>query len=502
MSGKEKTYQSWNGIPADSFATNKTYNVFTYPNQTDNYQQDHYQLHVNHVINQSWTVGGAFFYTYGRGYYEEAQYTSDPYARTELATYGISPITLGNGTVLSNGDTLRKDSVLTKTDVIRRQWLDNRFYGGLFTLQYQKDNIKVVLGGGLSQYHGLHYGEVIWARYAGNTSINQRYYENSAVKIDGNIYAKLTWQFLPKANFFLDVQYRQVQYKFQGENAKLVDKNQSVMLPMFNPKAGLNVNIDDEMSIFASVSMAQREPNRNDYVNALADNVPQKERMYDYELGIRSRSKRTFWAATGYFMDYQNQLVLTGELNEVGEQIRTNIGSSYRLGIELEGNVYVNKYLSWAGNLTLSRNRARDFNEIIFGYAGPTDYIRNVYNNTAIAYSPSVVGSSHVILRPFAALELSFITKYVGSQNLDNTGDDNKLLGRYCINDLRINYILHLRHDQSITLGVLVNNIFNYDYVSNGYTFSDKNTDGSINTYKYYYPQAGRNFLLMLSIKI
>jgi len=502
MSGKEKTYQAWNGVPAELYESNRTYNSFTYANQTDNYQQDHYQLHADHVLGEGLTLGGALFYTYGRGYYEEAQNTSDPYASTSLSTYGISPITLGMGTVLATGDVLTKDSVLTNTDVIRRQWLDNRFYGGLFTLNYQKDNLNVVFGGGISQYHGLHYGELVWARYAGNTNIYQHYYDNTAVKNDGNLYTKLTWDITNKLAVFGDIQYRQIGYSFEGLNAIGKPATQQVSLQMMNPKAGLSLKLTDKESLFASFAMAHREPNRNDYVNAINGNRPQMEKLYDFEGGLRSKHSKHNFGITMYYMNYQNQLVLTGKLNEVGEAIRTNIGSSYRAGIELEASVYINKIVNWAGNITLSTNKVRTYNELILGYSGPADYIRNVYDNTSLAFSPNVIGSSQLLIRPLPAFEVSFITKYVSKQYLDNTGSDYRALSKYITNDLRLAYTLHLKSGHQVVLGTQINNIFNNYYASNGYTYRDKNTDNTINTYTYYFPQAGRNFLVMLSVKI
>jgi iron complex outermembrane receptor protein len=501
MSGQERTYQAWNGVPADIYATNRTYNEFTYQNQVDNYNQSHYQLHYNKQFSDKWEGGISAFYTRGFGYYEEAQYTSNPFAETGFSTYGINPITLKAGQFFQGiNDTLRTDTTLTASDIIRRKWLDNHFYGVVGSVKYQTEKFQAIFGGGYNIYEGDHFGEVIWARYAQNINLGDRYYFNSAQKKDFNFYSKLTWELYNNFNIFLDFQYRGVSYSFAGENAKQQDANTIVNLAMFNPKAGLSYVLPNGQLLYASYAVAQREPNRNDYVNALEGNTPQKEILNDFEAGLRKTSGKFQYSANLFFMNYQNQLVVTGALNEVGEFIRTNVGSSYRAGVELEAGTALTSWLNWQGNLTLSRNKVRSFVEIISGFTGPDDYIRNEFEETDIAFSPNIIGASQ-FAATFNKTTFAFVSKYVGTQYLDNTQNNNRRLDPYFVNDLRISY-KHQTNQYGIwEFSLLCNNIFNYLYVSNGYTFSYRNPDTSIATSNYYYPQAGINFLGSVNIR-
>jgi len=500
-SGKERTYQAWNGVPAEVYATNRTYNEFTYANQVDNYSQTYYQLHYNKLIKERWEGGISAFYTRGYGFYEEAQYASNPFAETGFSIYGINPIRLSAGQFFQGiNDTLLTDTTLTASDIIRRKWLDNHFYGLVGSLQYKTQKLQATFGGGYNIYEGDHFGEVIWARYAQNINLGDRYYSNSSQKNDYNFYSKLTWELYNNFNMFLDIQYRGIKYSFAGSNAKQQGVNTEVTLNMFNPKAGLSYLLPNSNLLFASFAVAQREPNRNDYVNAPTNALPQKEILQDFEGGIRKTKGPFQYTANAFFMNYQNQLVVTGALNEVGDFIRTNVGSSYRAGVELEAGTKIFSWLNWQGNLTFSKNKVRTFVEVISGFDGPNDYIRLELQNTDIAFSPNVVGASQ-FLSSFKNFSIAFISKYVGKQYLDNTQNNNRKLDPYFVNDLRLSY----KH-QTNQLGIwefslLCNNIFNYLYVSNGYTFSYKNPDRSITTANYYYPQAGINFLGSVNIR-
>lgn len=502
MSGRERTYQAWNGVPKDVYnAGNRTFNSFTYPNQTDNYQQDHYQLHLNQDLTRGWELGVSTFMTYGRGYYEEAQYTSDMFADTKLSNYGINPISLKAGSVLPTGDTVRQDTSITNSDIIRRKWLDNKFYGGVFTLTKKADRYTLTIGGGANRYEGQHFGEIVWARYMGQRQINDRYYSNKAFKNDYNLYVKLTYDLTRQLSAFIDLQGRRIEYQFQGLNALGQPTPSSVQLNMPNPKGGIHYRLSDKMSVFGSVAVAHREPNRNDYVNSRPDNRPEKEQLVDYEAGAKGELSWLKWGVQLYHMEYSNQLVLTGRVDETGEFVRSNVGNSYRQGIEVESQIRVLKNLLWAANLTWSRNRVRSFTDFVSGYEGPNDYLRLTYSNTPIAFSPSVIAGSQLLYKPIPEAEIGLLTKYVGRQYLDNTGDKERSLAAYYTHDLRVSYQFGFRNGTQLSLGVLVNNLGNALYVRNGYAFRDKNPDNSINSYVFYYPQATRNFLLMTTLK-
>lgn len=500
-SGQERTYQAWNGVPAEIYPTNRTYNDFTYANQVDNYNQSHYQLHYNKQFSDKWQAGISTFYTRGFGYYEEAQYTSNPFAETGFSTYGINPITLKQGQYFEGiKDTLRTDTTLTASDIIRRKWLDNHFYGFVGSIQYKTEKLQVVFGGGYNIYEGDHYGEVIWARYAQNTNLGDRYYFNTAKKNDYNFYTKLTYTLYNNFNTFLDFQYRGVKYSFAGANAQQRNANTEVALSMFNPKGGISYQFPKGQVLYASYAVAQREPNRNDYVNAPNGALPQKEILHDFEAGLRKTNGNFQWSTNLFYMNYQNQLVVTGALNEVGDFIRTNVGSSYRTGVEIEAGLGITKWLNWNGNLTLSQNKVRNFVEIISGFEGPNDYFRTSFSTTDIAFSPNLIGASQ-FSATFAKLNIALISKYVGKQYLDNTQNSNRKLNPYFISDLRVSYKYPTNQAGIWEFSLLCNNIFNKLYVSNGYTFSYKNPDSSITTANYYYPQAGFNLLGSVNIR-
>ncbi|NCX96659.1 MAG: TonB-dependent receptor, partial [Chitinophagia bacterium] len=299
---------------------------------------------------------------------------------------------------------------------------------------------------------------------------------------------------------FLDLQFRRVNYSFKGDNAKQQDASQNVALSMFNPKAGINYKLNDGKMLYASWAVAQREPNRNDYVNAIANQLPQKELLNDFEAGFRKTKGKIQLGFNAYYMNYQNQLILTGQLNEVGDFIRTNVGSSYRAGIEMELGIQCTSWLKWNANLTLSQNKVRRFVNIVQGYNGPNDYLRQDFSKTNIAYSPNVIAANQLLVN-FGNWDCAIISKYVSSQYLDNTQNRNSRLNGYTLTDIRLKYKLPYVAVGNVELGLLLNNIFNYKYVSNGYTYSDLNTDASINNYTFYYPQAGFNLLGSISLR-
>lgn len=480
FSGTEKTYQAWNGVPEELLATNRTYNGFTYEDQTDNYTQDHYQLLYAHRFSEKLSVNGAFHYTYGRGYYEE--YKEDQ----AFAKYGFLPIVLGGTSI-------------NQTDLIRRRWLDNDFYGMTYNLTYQpKAGLELVLGGAYNEYNGDHFGEVIWAQYASQSKIRQRYYDNNGFKTDFNSYAKLSYQ-RGMWSYYADLQYRRVSHEFVGFDTNLQNLQQGVLFNFFNPKAGLTYRLNDNDQLYASIAVANKEPNRDDLVNSSPSSRPLSERLTDWELGYRLKRNRFYLTANGYLMQYQNQLILTGEINDVGAYTRQNVPDSYRLGLEIDGKWEINTRWYWVANVALSRNKIKNYTNFIDNYDNNTQVATN-YRNTDIAFSPAVVAGSELGFKPFERAEIALLSKYVGKQFLDNTANNNAQLDAFLVNDLRLSYQLKTKAIKNIGMSLLVNNVFNEYYETNGFTFSAI-SGGELSRSNAFFPQATRNYLLSLNLK-
>ncbi len=482
--GHETTYQSWFGIDAETLQSDRTFNpagLYTdqdggirfYDNEVDNYKQDHFQLHWSQVLSERWKANLAFHYTYGRGFFEQYREEDD------FETYGITPFEV-------------EGELVTSTDLIRRRWLDNDFYGTVFSALYAADQWDFILGGGWNNYLGDHFGEIIWARFAGDTDIRDRYYDDDSQKTDFNIFAKASYVLKKKWRFFGDLQFRTVAYTANGEDTGLVDDT----FNFFNPKAGITFNLNPLSSFYFSYAIAQREPNRNDYESG----SPKPEKLNDFELGWRYTKSKSSINTNLYYMRYKDQLVLTGELNDVGAPLRANVGDSYRLGLEIDGRFSFGSKFIWQPNLALSVNRNLDF---LFQRDG---VLQNL-GDTNIAYSPSVVAGNILTLLPMEDLQISLLTKYVGEQFMGNIDSENSKLAAYSQTDLNIQYQIKTRGFlKSIILSGLVNNIFDAKYVSNGYFFTfddDFSNPGTITTIEGagYYPQAGINFLLGATIE-
>ena len=487
FSGKEKTYQSWYGLPESKLEDDRTFNYYTYDNETDNYQQDHYQLIYAGQIGDNWKTNAALHYTYGRGYYEQYQEDDD------FANYNLPDVVIG-------------DSVISSTDIIRRRWLDNDFYGGVASINYISDNGKwdVVLGGGANRYDGDHFGEIIWARIAGDTEIRDRYYDNNAVKDDRNIYLKATYEVSPALNLFGDLQLRGIDYSFEGVNddGRIVDGEEKYTF--FNPKFGMSYEKNGR-TWYASYAVANREPTRSDFTDNPITEVPRPERLNNVEAGIRSQSGRFSYNANFYYMGYKDQLIQTGQINDVGAYIRENVPDSYRAGIELDGAYKFSEAWTVGANLALSQNRIKEFTEYIDDYT-TAEFSQEVfiYTDTDIAFSPNIVSSAMIEFRPVKNLSLNWLSKYVGKQYLDNTANDARSLDAFFTNDFRVSYSVQPRYFKSIELNLMVNNIFNEMYEPNGYTFSyfvPGETEKELVTENFYYPMAGTNFMLGLSLK-
>ncbi|MDR6845469.1 TonB-dependent receptor domain-containing protein [Flavobacterium granuli] len=481
--GSEKTYQSWYGVDAATLESDRTFNpagIFTdefgnirfYDNQTDNYQQDHYQLHWNERISENWSTNLSFHYTKGKGYYEEYKEDQD------FGDYGLAPITAA--------------PTVNTTDLVRQKWLDNDFYGTTFSANYKKDNWDVILGGGWNKYEGDHFGKVIWARYASTSELGDHYYDDFSTKTDGNVFAKANYKLTDKWSLFGDLQLRNVTYKANSEETGLVDDN----FNFFNPKAGVTYELNEINSLYFSYARANREPNRTDYENG----SPKPEKLNDFELGWRYISDKIKLNANTYYMGYKDQLVLTGELNDVGAPIRANSGDSYRLGLELDGTFQLSEKWVLQPNVTLSQNKNKDF------YFTRDGVLQNL-GDTNIAYSPEIVAGNRLGFTPIKDFQISLLSKFVGEQYMANIDSEGSKLDSYFVNDLNISYEFRPKSIfKSILVSALVNNIFDLKYVSNGYFYTyddDYSNPPAITTIEGagYYPQAGINFLIGLSLK-
>jgi iron complex outermembrane receptor protein len=483
FSGKEKTYQAWNGISQTDldlgFRTKNSAGTekpgTPYENETDNYTQTHYQLFFNRQLNQKLSLNTAVFLTTGKGYYE--QYKAD----RDFAEFGLPYPVVNTDTVFIS-------------DFVRQLWLDNDFYGAIFSFQNKGTKAQSTLGGGYTRYDGNHFGKVIWASRA---NINPRkWYDLDALKTDLNVYFREQRQIKDGWSVYYDLQFRHVVYTIEGfrNNPALIVDNR---FNFFNPKAGLSYR-KNNWRAYLSYSIAGKEPNRDDF-EAGTTQQPKPERLYDTELGIEQSAHKFSWGATFYHMNYKDQLVLTGKINDVGAYTRTNIPDSYRLGIELQGTVQASKWFNASANLALSKNKVKNFIEYIDDYdnGGQTE---KRFASADIAYSPSIVGSATLNFLPIKNGEISLINKYVSKQYLDNTQNEARVLDAFFVNDLRAIYTIKRKVPKEITIIAQVNNLLDAKYEPNGYTFSYI-YGGTMTTENFYFPMAGRNFMVGVNIK-
>ena len=461
--GVQETYQAWYGITAADLENDRTKNYYTYDNEVDHYNQDHYQLHWNQKYNNHWSSNIAVHYTYGRGYFEQFK------EEEGFADYGFTEINIGGETI-------------NTTDIIRRRWLDNDFYGTTFSFLYNNnEDFNLTIGGALNKYEGDHFGEVIWAEYASNSSIRDRYYEDYGIKTDFNIFTKANYTLNEKFNLYGDLQIRTVNYKANGVSSEFVDDS----FEFFNPKAGITYLMNNSNNLYLSYARANREPNRTDYENG----NPKPETLDDFELGWRLKKESFKINSNLYFMKYKDQLVLTGELDDVGAAIRANAGDSYRLGIEIDAVFKLTEKFNIQPNIAMSINKLVD-------YVATSEVDGSIinYGDTDIPFSPNIVIGNMINYNPLENLNLTLLSKYVGEQFMSNIEYEKSKLESYFINDLNIVYrITPNKIVKSIDLNLLVNNIFNVAYVSNGADYG--------NDYIYYFPQATRNFLVGATFK-
>ncbi|HTE32403.1 MAG TPA: TonB-dependent receptor [Chryseolinea sp.] len=476
--GHEKTYQAWYGVDPATMAIDRRFNFAGaiydsdgnieryYDNEVDDYRQDHYQLHLSHKLSSAWNANLSFHYTYGRGFFE--QYQQDE----SFTNLGLPNVVIGNETIESS-------------DVILRKWLDNDYYGTTFSANYDKGNSSLTLGGAFSRYdNARHYGEVLWAEVAVNAPARYVYYDGESRKSDFNVFAKWNYALSPKLGSYVDLQYRTVNYKTGGIEDGQVPYSVTDQFDFFNPKIGLNYALNENSTLYTSYATANREPNRSDYLDGIGR--PKSERLGNLEVGWKRSAQQFTMNANFYLMNYTNQLVLTGGVTDTGYPIRANIGKSFRTGVELSAAVKILPKLTWNANVTWSVNRNKD-------YAFINENNLPVQRNTAIILSPSWIGGSQLTWLVFPDFQATFLSKYVGKQYLDNTENESMKLDAYFINDLRMSYRLPLRSVKLVELSLLINNLFDVEYASNGYGYGGT---------PYYFPQAGINFLAMVTVKI
>ena len=504
FAGKEKTYQAWNGIPQaladhdmadldayiernwydeahkqELLARGRKFNYYTYDNEVDDYVQSHWQLISSFGLGKNWRLNPTLFYTKGDGYYEQFK------DGQELSDYGLTPVTIG-------------DEAITETDLIRRKYLDNAFYGGVWSLDYEgKGPITGTIGGGYTYYQGAHFGEIIWAQFASNGSINHRYYNNNSTKSDLNFYGKAYYNFAPNWNAYLDLQYRRVGFDMLGTGDVLQHLNFANTWNFFNPKVGLTYAVSGHSSVYLSYAKGTKEPNRTDFVDT-APNVPNPEKLHDFEAGYKVNAGNWAGEANLYYMNYHDQLVLTGQINHVGEAIRVNVPKSYRAGIEVQVGGKITDKLSLNANVALSRNKIKAFTYTVASADGTPDEVTQ-YTDTDISFSPRVIAGGSIAYTVAKGLSIALLPKYVGKQYLDNTSSEDKKLDGYFVSDLNVSYTPKAEKLKDLNFTLLVNNIFNKDYESNGYTYSY--IYGGKITENFVFPQAGINFLAGVRVR-
>ena len=486
--GKEKTYQAWYGIDAETLEIDRTYNpagIYTdddgnvkfYDNETDNYSQDHYQLFWNQKINNNWTTNLGLNYTYGRGYYE--QYKEDE----DFEFYDFESIEIGG-------------EVINTTDLIRRRWLDNDFYVINANANYKEDNLEVSTGIFYSHYDGDHFGEVIWAKYASNSEIRDRYYEGNGTKNEFTVFAKTTYKFNKKWSVYGDLQGRFLTYKTSGLTSDRVPLEVNEKYNFFNPKTGLTYELSNKNQLYVSYGRAHREPRRADFENG----ITKPEKLDDYELGWRFKAQKNTINTNIYFMNYKDQLVLTGAIDDTGAPLRATSGKSYRLGLEIDATFLICDNFRILPNLAISSNKNLDF-------VSPIDGELVNLGTTNLSFSPNIVAGNKFEYEPITNLQLGLYTKYVGEQYMGNVDSHVSKLDAYFINDFNVSYTIdNIPFLREIVVTGLVNNILNVKYVSNGYyyTYDDTWTDpNAITTIEGtgYYPQATINFLIGATVK-
>ncbi len=510
--GKERTYHAWDGVPKDSLATHRTFNPsgyiaddasgkpMYYKDQTDNYTQTHYQLMLTHTFSPELNINAALHYTKGKGYYEEYK------VGRKLVEYGLVPFTYNNATQ-------------KKSDLVRQKWLDNDFGGAVFSLNYAKGDFSGSFGGGVNRYEGNHFGKIMWVKnYAGDASFapGKEFYRSTGDKTDANTYLKANYTIFKNLNVYADLQYRFIDYRIKGQNdtwdwmaGAMQQLDIHKQFNFFNPKGGLFYRINKNQQAYASVAVAHREPTRNNYTDGSVTDNPVAEKLLDYELGYQFQNNTFSFGVNLYRMNYDNQLVLTGKVNEIGEPLTSNIKESYRTGVEVMAGVKITDWLKWNGNATFSKNRIKNYSEFVDLYDENWDWstqVENKLGTSPIAFSPDVVANS-IFEAGYRNWNIALQSGYVSKQYIDNTGTDARSLNAYFVNNLRMGYSFKLKNVKEISVNLLVNNILNEKYESNAWVYSYYNQPSAASPQKDryedfgYYPQAGRNIMAAVSLK-
>ena len=507
MLGSERTYQAWNGIPEPTFkgdiadenryinqlyiggddlqnlqnSKSQTYNSYTYENEVDNYDQNHYQFFFDHSFTNFLKLNTAAYMTTGKGYFEQFK------GGETFADYGIDSLQ-------PTGDTA------TDGDLVRRRWLDNTLVGSIANLTYTKNRMETVIGGGYNQYQGRHFGEAIATEFTGYVDLNAIYYDNDATKTDGNFYVRQSYNYknlIP----YIDLQYRFVNYQFEGLDDSLDLAPQEASYGFFNPKVGLTYLLKNH-TIYGVLAIANREPVRKDFRDNKKSARPEHESMANVELGYRYSSGRKRLNVNLYNMQYDNQLVVTGAINDVGGAIRTNVANSYRRGIEVDFQYPITDKLQAGGNLTLSENKIAKFTEYLGEWDGTYSIIEKEYSNTDIAFSPNTIAAAMLSYKANKYFTINASGKYVGQQYLDNTQNDARSLDAFTNVDLSINYISTVvKGTKNLNVGLFLNNVLNQYYAPNGYTFSGI-IGGERQDFNYLYPMAGFNWMMKVSMTL
>jgi iron complex outermembrane receptor protein len=480
FSGVEHTYQAWNGVPKDSLKTNRTYNAYTYKNETDNYWQDNYQLHYSKVISSDFSANAAIHYTRGKGYYENL-----------VPNTSYSSFNLPNAVI--NSDTI------STSDFITQRWLRNDFYGFTYSLNYRKSKINAILGGGWNQYLGNHFGDIIWAKIVTFDGESYRWYEGTGNKKDLNAFLKVNYSFSEKLNLYGDLQFRKINYLIGGFDENLKDVTQNHRYNFFNPKAGFIYNFNKNQKIYTSFGVSQREPVRSDFTDADPGKTPVPEKLFDYETAYEYHSSGIMFRVNLYYMNYKDQLILTGKINNVGSAILTNVPKSYRQGIEFETGIQVLKNLNWNGNMTLSRNIIPVFIDYTDNWDTSIQDQETLKNKT-ISFSPSVIAASVIDYYPFTDFHVILNSKYVGKQYIDNTQNNDRMLNAYFLQNISFLYTIKSKLFKELTCQFAVNNLFDKQYETNAWVYK-YNEGGSLHVMDGYFPQAGINYMFKIGLK-
>ena len=520
--GKEETYHAWDGISRDQLETDRTYNpngeikrngkvVGFYNDQKDIYKQVNYQLLAEHRFSPELKLNAGLHYTSGYGYYQEYKN-----ART-LVEYGLQPFNLA---VTNEKGDITIETV-KKASLVRRKILDSNFAGGVFSLKYDNHRLNATLGGGFNRYTNSHYGRVLWVEnYIGELDPSHEYYRNKGEKNDFNIYLRGNYNVWRGLSVYADLQYRHIGYTIKGLNDKwdwtaspehMQILNVDEKFDFFNPKAGINWQINANNRAYASVAVAHKEPTRNNYNDGLLLVHPRAERLLDWELGYAYNDSRWVAGVNAYYMKYKDQLVLNGKLNEIGELMAENVPDSYRMGVELLAGYQFAKWLRWDVNATFSQNRIKNY----VGYVN--DYNADNWDemwtqtaiecgNTTIAFSPSVILNS-IISGNYKGFAAQLQSQYVSRQYLDNFERKDDSLNGYFVSHLHFSYSFSMPHTKRITMGVSIYNLFNAKYETNGYSQTaalykggDKSVGYTLSSDPRFYPMADTNLLAHISL--